>query len=533
MAADSLGFVGNNRIGDEVLRRAAGDTADPLGAVADFYRAQGYWSAVVRDSGGWISVAEGRLHMMRIASEGALVDPARLSHELQAVLTPHGEAGHPFAQLRFAGGEIVAPGEVRLATVLDLGSTLEINSVRVFGVTVTRTDVIAREARSKPGDIYLPGAARHWAERVRRLGLFDVVEGPALITSRKENFADLVMWVQEGKPNRFEGVVGYQPGSGDGAGLWTGVVDLWLGNLWGTARRFSGRWERVRKDESRFALGYREPWAGGLPVNLEGRLAIEQRRAFTREDLNLKADIEPEVGLTLGVSVGTESVKTDSIALLAGPRNSSTTLGLNGSFDTRTSLNNPFSGMFYSVKMAWAIRRNRIGHADFVHVMGDRAHLFPESVRRSTVAVKIDQFIPVHNNFVGFVGLRGKQVAMGPGDSLVMSASDKIRLGGAKTLRGFAEDRFSGVRMLWTNLEARYLVGPISRFFVFIDAAHIRDEGWDTALNSLVTHDSWHLGYGIGLRAQTGGGQLGVDLGWGRSDGFGEGKVHASYVSRF
>jgi len=62
-----------------------------------------------------------------------------------------------------------------------------------------------------------------------------------------------------------------------------------------------------------------------------------------------------------------------------------------------------------------------------------------------------------------------------------IDVSDLFRLGGATTLRGYQEGQFLGSRILWTNLEYRFLVTPVSFFYAFLD--------FGILLHSIITQD--------------------------------------------
>jgi len=73
--------------------------------------------------------------------------------------------------------------------------------------------------------------------------------------------------VEEARHNRIEGAIGY---SGVRQSL-SGFIDLELGNLFGGGRRLAARWERIREDQSRLGLEWREPLLGPLPVGAQVR----------------------------------------------------------------------------------------------------------------------------------------------------------------------------------------------------------------------------------------------------------------------
>ena len=108
---------------------------------------------------------------------------------------------------------------------------------------------------------------------------------------------------------------------------------------------------------------------------------------------------------------------------------------------------------------------------------------------------------------------------------------DQFYVGGARTLRGYDEDQFLGSRLAWSRLEYRYLLGALSRVFLFADTGYIfsrREEG-----ERVVLSERLKTGYGFGLRVDSAIGILGVDYGLGEGDSFADGKVHVSVEGDF
>ena len=83
-------------------------------------------------------------------------------------------------------------------------------------------------------------------------------------------------------------------------------------------------------------------------------------------------------------------------------------------------------------------------------------------------------------------------------------------LGGAKSLRGFNEDVFSGFRVGWSDIELRYLFGQNSRFFAFGAYGYIENQNYKY---------SDLFSFGFGLRTHTKIGLLGIDYGLGIQNG--------------
>jgi outer membrane protein insertion porin family len=109
--------------------------------------------------------------------------------------------------------------------------------------------------------------------------------------------------------------------------------------------------------------------------------------------------------------------------------------------------------------------------------------------------------------------------------------SDLFRLGGASTLRGYQEGQFLGSRIVWTNLEYRFLVAPRSFFYGFVDFGYIV-QPVIAAIKSAASEQS-KIGYGIGVRMDSALGLIGVSFAMGEGDTFGTAKIHIRLINEF
>jgi outer membrane protein insertion porin family len=112
-----------------------------------------------------------------------------------------------------------------------------------------------------------------------------------------------------------------------------------------------------------------------------------------------------------------------------------------------------------------------------------------------------------------------------------MDVSDLFRLGGASTLRGYREGQFLGSRVVWTNLEYRFLVAPRSFFYGFVDIGYIV-QPVIAAVNMNASEQS-KIGYGIGVRMDSGIGLIGVSFALGEGDTFSTSKIHIRLINEF
>ncbi len=97
---------------------------------------------------------------------------------------------------------------------------------------------------------------------------------------------------------------------------------------------------------------------------------------------------------------------------------------------------------------------------------------------------------------------------------------DSFSVGGARTLRGYEQDRFRGERLILANAEYRYRMSESLTIVGFVDAGDAFGGKFPTVVPGfdLEAEDqnfSMHLGAGVGIRADTPLGPLRLDFGFG------------------
>jgi outer membrane protein assembly factor BamA len=118
----------------------------------------------------------------------------------------------------------------------------------------------------------------------------------------------------------------------------------------------------------------------------------------------------------------------------------------------------------------------------------------------------------------------------GPDD--IVALPNLYRLGGSSSLRGYREEQFLGQRIAWSNLEWRRILGQLSRAVIFLDAGYYYRQ-IESASNGVEELDGFKVGWGFGLRIETGIGVIGFDYGLGEGDRLTNGKVHFRLTNRF
>ncbi|MFA6234812.1 MAG: BamA/TamA family outer membrane protein [Bacteroidota bacterium] len=450
-------------------------------------------------------------------SQGSVFTDALVNTDLRRIVAAYDAAGYPFAEARLDELTLRESEDgafADLAIGIDEGPLFFIDEISVEGNSQTNTDVIVRETRIGAHERYDPEKVADIRRRLERLQFFSRVDDPQLYL--RDSTGGILIRVEEGNTNQFDGVVGYQPPRGsEERGSFTGLVNVSFRNIFGTGRRLDARWERATSQISELELHYLEPWVAGLPFNVSGGLYQRQQdSAYVRRSFNGAVSFLWNSDVQLTGRVEQTQVIPSEGSRIAGLSHSNTlTGGIELRIDTRDNVYNPRSGI--------TLRNSYSGGSKRINaVLGD----VNASIQR--LEVDAEYFLEVFSRTVLATGLHGRELRGGE-----LDLSDLYRLGGANTLRGYREEQFSGTRLGWSSIEVRYSLGRRTFAFAFFDFGYI-EQSPDPTRNR-PEFSAQRSGYGIGGRLETGLGIIGVSYALGEGDGIAEGKIHFGLVNAF
>ncbi|MCC6396602.1 MAG: BamA/TamA family outer membrane protein [Bacteroidetes bacterium] len=450
---------------------------------------------------------------------GDPLDVAVLESDLAALLDRYDRGGFPLADCRIDSITIRPAESVDSAYVhvrVTEGPRVLIDELRVEGNKETRTGVILREARLQPGEPYHPARVSAIRQRLIRLNIFSQVSEPALYM--RDDHGGLLIRVQEGSTNTFDGVIGYAPESQPGEGGYvTGLVSISRRNLFGTGRKMNLRWQKEDRNTQDLAVAYLEPWLFDLPVNAGGEfLQRRQDTTFVRQAGRIRGELMISEEFSVSVVGGSESVIPSSDTLTTRiPRSSTLTIGGEALYDTRDDLYTPTGGARYRADYHYGRKR-----------MSGSTVEGTANISIQRFGIDLEFYVAPFTQQVIALGLHGRQVQGGDVDE-----SEMFRFGGANTLRGYRENQFLGSRVAWTNTEYRIIVGRRSFLYGFFDTGYYSRPGDVT--RALAGTEAFHYGYGVGMRFDTPLGNLGVSFALGKGDSFAQGKVHFGIINEF
>jgi outer membrane protein assembly factor BamA len=574
----SVRFIGNSRVATEDLAQAASEIASlpreyPTGAqlvlqvqqiedgVTAFYVALGFYHISIdsfklalvlpSDSNSDrtlnLYLHEGPQFLIRsIAISGARtkseaqllgnfrsaigepLDERVLASDIDETLKLYEEAGYPFAKM--AVRSIIPTtldsthGEIAIQLTLDEALRARIGRIAIVGNSGTSADVVTRELRLPIGSYYNSTEVERARSRVERLGFFESVSDPELFAVNDSTVALLVR-VKEANTSSIDGVLGYNPArTPTESGYINGFVNLNFRNISGTGRNGLLRYDREGRESQELEIRYLEPWLFGYPLNASvGFLQRVQDTTYVRTTVSGDLTLLFTEDISLVGSIAMDRVvPTDLPELGFSVLDSKTiTTGLTGKLDTRDNTIAPHTGIVTALGATLG-SKSIYGPGRFLDALS------PRSVTLRTLSLDASVFLEVIGvKSIAAIGLHARDVTAS-GDTL--EASDLMRLGGIRTLRGYREADFLVSRFVYTNLEYRFMTGRYSFLFLFSDIGYLfRDR-----LKSDPTEQAIQaLSYGFGAQLESPLGIITVSIGLAKGESLDQAKLHFGLIKQF
>ena len=399
---------------------------------------------------------------------------------------------------------------------------LKINEGKLEGYTVkgndkTKTHVIIREMRQKPGEPFNSKQARRGMQRVYNLGFFEDVN-VKMNPGVDPNAVIMEIDVKEKRTGSFGIGAGYS--SADGV---IGMLSIGDTNFRGTGDAVSLTYEVSGDDTDAhgYRFSYRHPWIDSKET--AGTIRV-YNRTYEYDDYDSNGDLNESYmrkysGGELTLSRPVSEYSTNAVTIRSrddkyvrhmggdntekwrtpawqkenfGTTNSIT---LQHSTDTRDNIYEPTSGGRVALT------------GEFAGFGGDFTF--------QKFSIEDQRYFKVGHAQV--LALRA-QYGMGFGE---ISYFNKFQIGGQDTLRGYREDQFRGNRMALGTIEYRFPIVKKVQGALFTDFGGAWDSGFKP--------DNLHMSVGVGLALNTPIGPLRLDYGRGKDGG----RVHFSVGGTF
>ena len=439
------------------------------------------------------------------------------------------EQGFPFASVRLKNIEIE---DSQISATLDYqsGPLIHFGELNIKKADNINPEFLEAYLGVRTGTIY---NEKKIAQITSRLQLLPYLSLSGPIETRFQNeVADLYLPLMVQPSNQIDGVLSVLPeaGGGDRKILLTGELNVLLRNLAHSGKMFSLHWQRLQVASQRLDLSYdhpnliRSPFGFGFNFNL-----LKEDTLF----LNRKANL----------SVSYLTGKNHRIALLGDWKTSRLTGG-----HTSAELADVLvrgGGLQYDWSQVDRLSFPRRGYIlSAIGRSGRKTVSFwkEENVQKDQLIYQT-QVSPQWSGEFSFTQYYMFGSSLGISHQMQGAAlldnhlflNEMYRLGGLKSLRGFADNWFFASQYALSNLELRWLLEPEasipSHLFVFYDQAWVRQQ-----YQSKNNRD-YPMGIGAGISISTRAGLFSLAYALGKSQNqtmsLGTSKVHFGYVSRF
>ncbi len=398
--------------------------------------------------------------------------------------------------------------DLEISGKTDPGELVKLDTAYVVTSGETKPRVFLREARIPVGSRFNQSDIDQARNRIESLPYVSSVQ-PALLFKTISGKYGLLWRIREQRANLFDGILGYVPATETQKGYFTGQLQFDFVNLFGTGRALHIFWSKQDVTTQEMRLSYTEPWIAGFPIDVTGSFQqTVQDTTYIKRITGVQA--EYRIGWNWRIYGAASQHRVLStpdgrrLYNLQSYRRFDLTAGLE--FNNFINLLNPRRGIAYRTELT---RRQGVSRSE-------------QSLQ--SVDFEISGAYPIIGRQVLWGHLRAQNI-INPPDSLPIS--EDFRFGGANTVRGYSENFFVGTTAAWMNLEYRYLFEKSSRILTFFDYGY-----WaQPSKNSTKHGTAWSIG--VGIRAATPVGQLGVDYGLPPHTNWRQGRIHIRWQNYF
>lgn len=459
-------------------------------------------------------VTTDKLMSLLTVSKGNIVNTKTLNDNMRTIEGYYHDQGYILSRVTD-----VAMSPVGVLTVTINEGNLE--DITVKGNDKTKTYVITREMKLKPGAAFNVKDARRSMQRVYNLGYFEDVN-MKLNPGKEPNAVVLETSVVEQKTGTFSIGGGYSKADG-----MVGIIELGDNNFRGTGDKVKLHWEfGGNASNKNYELGYTRPWLDDKQTSLGFNIynMTNQYTDYDNDNGGSTRSTYDKKRQGWDVTLGRPQDEYTYNYITFKHRNDEYVKYVSGPVDYEKDdpkyLQDNF-GMTRSVTL--------------LHVLDTRDNVFSptEGKRYSLSAEFAGKILGGDFNFNKYTA-EGRQYLKVGHDQVValrltagyadgnMPESGQFLVGGADSLRGYEDNQFKGDKMLTATAEYRFPVVKKVQGVVFTDIGSAwKGEGYKL--------DDLHYSAGVGVRVTTPIGPIRLDYAKGEEGA----KFHFSFGGQF
>jgi outer membrane protein assembly factor BamA len=453
-----------------------------------------------------------------------------LETRLRSCLDGFQQEGYPFAafgslglRYRRGGGDTVF---CAVSYRFDPGARVQIDSVRIGGAIRERPAFVHAYARLAPGDLYSQQAIED-AARLLGNSMYYEMTGPPQVQFRPGAGAVVTLPLKPRRAGRLDVLLGILPASGPDRSLQvTGLADILLVSPFRAGEVIRLKYRKLTQTSQQMQAGFSWPCLFGLPLGVEGELELlKQLEQFLNVDYAGAATLSVSSGLSVRLFARQRATRLLSAALRdtlgAGQLDSRRrTFGAGLAYEQLDYRISPSRGISFRLDAGIGTRtilRNVLLPAALYDTLD-----LVQGLRE--IRAEAAWYHPLAGRHI--LHLAGQAAWLGLGRYL---RNDQWQLGGARSIRGFDENRFFADAYATATLEYRFRLERDSYLFAFTDAGGLRDR--------VEGASRWLWGWGLGMQYATRAGLVNLTYAAGSTAGEpfqpARGKIHVGFINQF
>jgi hypothetical protein len=420
-----------------------------------------------------------------------------------------------------------------------------IDSISIEGGLRIQKNFLEKYLDIPPGSIYQRDKLNSISKKLSQLGFLKET-APWSLTLLGTG-AKLNLYLASKQSSQIDLLLGLMPSNAQLRGklLLTGEANMQLRNAFGGGESLLLNWQQIQVQSPRLQIGFQKPYLFKSNVGVDFQFNLFKKDS-TFLTLNAKIGMQYAPSLNQQVTVFFQQfssslldVDTNLIKLTKRlPVNldiSTSNVGIDYKFDGTDNRFNPQSGFEWRANLTAGIRKIRSNNA-IKDLKVDKSgqpfnfgSLYDSLTASSTQArllIRLNRYQKIGRQSTIKSGIQAGYI-----QAQKLFVNELFQIGGIKTLRGFDEESIFASEFIIATVEYRYLIGPSSYLFTFIDAAHAGRKSY------LSNFSGNFLGAGLGLSFETKSGIFNLAYAAGKKPdsalNFKESKIHFGFVSLF
>ncbi|TNE73022.1 hypothetical protein EP331_05565, partial [bacterium] len=363
----------------------------------------------------------------------------------------------------------------------------------------------------------IPGLiSRNQAERAKirleRSRFFSEVSSPQYV--RVDSGIGIKYIVREQNPNRFDLILGYVPKLTGGGDI-VGNVELDLMNIISEGNQIALNYSRLEALKTRIDVELNQKYIAGLPISAGIQFDLYQRDStFQTKNWRINSTYELSPYSSIGVTGRSESTGTGVSNSQQISNGNALFYGFVYELDFRNDVYVPTRGLYSKIAAEFGKKEN---------TLDSDTSMYPKRETKQWFTLESEWY----NTFKG----RHTFLLSGYGSILLSDFyqdSDLFRFGGSKTFRGYNEEQFGASKVLWANLEYRFLLDRSSFLFAFHTRGWTESPTLKTEAGVIAGYSKFLQSFGLGLAYKTRLGLLSFTYAKSPEDTFDNAKIHFS-----